>query len=466
MAEELRYVGPPVAEDDDVAYRGYVAEAMSADITAAEIDALIADKLSDYATKDYVAERDALNATPAYVDAGDATRLKLAHKDAPNGVPALDQFGRVDRARINAPSTQRYPKGLWTPTSYGTGQVSVSDSSEVQLFPPVTVTDPGYPYRLAVFGSIDAFSGSTDRNAPRIVVRVGSASGPIIASGIGCSENYGHFGSDMFDRELPNLGPGWSETWTGPGNGHARTDGTTAIYSIDGTSNARVGLFRRVGADAVTATNYQTIRWQNNLHCEEGSAFGTSARNLIHGRMSADGTHWAGFALDAGNARFAYRAGGNMVLGSPVTCPNDASAQFYAYLGTEQGERHFRLVRNGQTVLEHHDASGVTSMGPDYRGWGFGFRAGNYESFGISTRQARPASLHYIYVYDNTPDQSIQLSYAPTMIMPDQVASQPVRTGATTLHVRLMRHLWGSTTYSVWGGYDHHPNLSVLAIPA
>ena len=178
-----------------------------------------------------------------HVDAGDATRVKLAQKNIANGVAGLGASGQVPRNLIEVPDTQKYLKGPWSPSAYL--DHIVTTSAEVALF-PVVVADPGYPYRISVSGYVDAIPAWSPPSyapsgavIPSVIVRAGSASGPIVASGYGSSETYDYFGVDFFSRSGANLGGGWEEVWTGSGSGHARTDGNSAYYNRDGDSTAR-----------------------------------------------------------------------------------------------------------------------------------------------------------------------------------------------------------------------------------
>ncbi|QDH91874.1 hypothetical protein SEA_PHRAPPUCCINO_199 [Mycobacterium phage Phrappuccino] len=437
---------------------------MAEDMSASEIDARITSGLSAYATKSFVDSRDALNATPSYVDAGDATRLKQAQKNVANGVAGLGADGRVDRNQIGVSDTQRLPKGFWTPPNYGSGPVVIT-SGEATLF-PMPVTDPGYPYRLVVMGNIDALSGN-EGTAPRILVRVGSPSGPVIASGQGSPESYSYLGTDQFNRTGANLGSGWSELWVGSDSGHAEVSNGQAVYVKSGVSPSRAGLFRRTGNDATTETNYQEVDYVTTTSCDDGndlaSFLGVSARNFILGRASADLQNWCGFFLDAHDAQFGYRLNGTTnTLGSSVSCENTANTWFKGRFGTQAGERVFQLLRNNVPILTVNDTNAVTPMGTDYRGWGFGFRAGNHEVFGVPSQQAAPAFIDWITINDTVPGED-NSSFAPVYVIPESMATQAARTGATTLYVQLAET---GPAGAVGGGYTYHNNLSVMAIPA
>ena len=135
-------------------------------ISQDRVDELIAEGLSLFATKEYVDLQDAQNATAAYIDQQDALRLGLNHVNVDNGVPGLDSSGRVDKSRVNIPSTQEYPMAWWSPSAYNAGTVNATSESTVYT---MTVTDPGFPYRLVVSGTVDV---TTNTNGEYPIVRV------------------------------------------------------------------------------------------------------------------------------------------------------------------------------------------------------------------------------------------------------------------------------------------------------
>ncbi|UTQ78017.1 hypothetical protein [Mycolicibacterium phage Kashi_SSH1] len=113
----LKYVGRPVADDPDLAYRGYVSSVKAADLSTEAIDQTINNGLNTYASKVSVDDGDSLLATPQYVTDGDDTRLRLAQRGAPNGIAPLDAMGRIPASFIDAPTTQRWTRGPWAFTS-------------------------------------------------------------------------------------------------------------------------------------------------------------------------------------------------------------------------------------------------------------------------------------------------------------------------------------------------------------
>lgn len=182
----LKYVGAGPVADADIANDAYVLSLLAQNLAQPAVDALIVAGLASYATKTYVDAQDALNATKAYIDAADATRLHLSAIGTHGGPVGLDENGWIDPAVISIPSTQRWPGPGASPGSYNT---EVSVTTDTTIYTEV-VTDPGYPYNLLVFGSVDV-STFADGVTPLITVRAGTDTGPLVGTGYGAPESYG-----------------------------------------------------------------------------------------------------------------------------------------------------------------------------------------------------------------------------------------------------------------------------------
>lgn len=462
---ELKLVGPLASADNDISTRGYVTQATSTDMSASEIDSRVTDLLTVYSTKAYADTQDALNATSAYVDAGDATRLKLIQKDAVSGVAALDSSGRANRNLINTASGQRYPKGLWTPGSYGSPVTATS--GETALFSE-SISDPGYPYRLVVQGTLSGLSG-IEGAAPVVVVRAGNATtGQIVARGVGSTESYNYLGIDTFGRETSS-GLGGDGYWIeraetgmneGVGTGYARCTGGVATW-VPVAADANWLQFQRGGNDASTIDDYQEINlWMGSVPSALATT-GTNGSVRLYGRMNSGGTHWVAFDTTAIRTRLLYRNGGATVevpgTGTNITAsPTD---QWTGRFGTTSGKRWFQLLQNSSTRINWQDTGNVTAMDGAHRGWGFGMGAGWDTFFGVAYYQMPPGDVSQVTITDTVPGGDTN-SYCPVVLMPYQVANQTVMTGPTTLYYRL------AASALVGAGYNHTPNVSVLAVPA
>mgnify|MGYP001174114668 CR=1 FL=1 len=457
---ELRYVGAAAADPNDIGYRGYVSRVKSADMSSEAIDLRIEAGLSGYALKSYADERDQLLATPAYIDAADATRVKLAQKDAPNGVAALQaDTGRVHRNLINAASGQRYPVGLWAPGDYGS---PVATDTETTVF-AWDITDPGITYRLMVMGSL-AVASSHESALPEIRVRVGDPEqGPVIASGRG---SYGPLpDQDGFSRTGSDLGDGWDEHWTGTGTGHVQTGGGQAFYVTQGSSSTREGIFVRTGS--VSPGDSQEISW--TFGEENGSTNATRPCNYVFGRASADGQNWVGVNFRSrNNAADATEANRTVVhlaacvdgvisdISPGIWCPITSDAVYRLVIGTPGQQRRVLLYR-GETLI--FDLVEFThTVGQDYRGWGFGMRAG---STGFA--QIAPAGVDHILMRSTDHTSPATRTGSATVFPLDYHAQQPL-TGPVTLYVNVASV--GAPGAFVSAGYEGNMTLSALAIPA
>lgn len=154
----MKYVGANPVNSTDVATLGYVNSLGAANLSQSTVNTMITNALTGYVTKTYVDTQDALNATPAFVDAGDAAKLHLAQINNANGVAGLDATGRVPVARINRTGSQRWPKPYYTPSTYFASDTTYNGSAggavNEQVIYTYSLPDPGMTYRLLVFGSI------------------------------------------------------------------------------------------------------------------------------------------------------------------------------------------------------------------------------------------------------------------------------------------------------------------------
>lgn len=456
--------------DQQVATRGYlVANRGSGSLSSAAVTARISTGLAPYATKDYVTQRDSLLATVAQVNAGDAGKLKLSQRNTANGIAGLDSAGRVDIARISAPSTQRWLKGYYTPTAYPTEAVSATGSTEATVF-TLAVPDPGFDYRVLVNGHLDCHTATND-DAPVVVVRRGTTSGPIVARGTGSPQQY-RYAVDTFNRTSPTLGAGWDAVYTGTGAGHAETT-TKAFWVADGNAADRIGTFRKITDFATTVDDYQQISFEVADTIESGGIVGSQPHNRVYGRMKSDRSGYIAFDMTDTQCSLVCKSNGgeetvlvappnsgapfyNPVTNFGLTAGDQIVAQFGYYAATNK--RRFRLLRNGTVAIDYIDNALVSAIGSDYRGWGFGMQGGASLLFG----QRKPAALDWIALSDPLATWNADPEdYAPAVIVPTDLTSQPTITGATTLYVRL--RATSSATVSATTSY---PRLHVMVIPA
>lgn len=185
----LRYVGATPTAPQDLINKAYITNVLlAANLSQDTINSLISAGFSSYATKTYVDQQDALLATEDDIDAGDATRLHLSQVGVNSGVAGLGSTGRVDSARISVPSTQRWAKAFWSPSSYNATAVTATTTETTVYTCPVS--DPGFTYKLLVFGTVEGTVSLDNGEYPIVYVRVGSTSGQIVAYGGGTAESY------------------------------------------------------------------------------------------------------------------------------------------------------------------------------------------------------------------------------------------------------------------------------------
>ncbi|AEK06687.1 hypothetical protein PBI_SEBATA_247 [Mycobacterium phage Sebata] len=461
----LKYVGKAVAEDLDLANRGYVAGVKNADLSTEAIDQTINNGLNSYASKVLVDDGDALLATPQYITDADDLRLKLAQRGVPNGIAPLDAMGRIPASFIDAPTTQRWTRGPWAPNSYFGSPIQVNNT-EATLFTSA-ITDPGYPYRPVVFAQIDARS-NLDTEWPVITVRAGDeTTGEIVARGLGLADAYESSTiGDNFDRanSTTTIGTGWELT---------RMEGTEAggtigiinneAYWVRGATQPSAIMARRVDPDtATTATIWQRIVVNAGTDVGSNIISDRVPKTRIYMRMNPTRTQWVAWeitngtsASSGGNAqvRLIYvDNGAETQIGTVTNTQVAVNIPWVAYAGdyASDDQRLFRLYRNGVLLKEVRDEAGVTAIGNTNKGWGFGMHAAQW------VPQIEPFRITSIYASDGVPNSGhVQVS-------PINVGSLNVRTGPTTMYVRLARSGAAATVTA----FPYRSRLWALAIPA
>lgn len=460
----LKYVGVPVSLDPDLVYQDYATGIKGADLSTAAIDSAINSGLGSFTTKSYVDTRDALLATNAYVDAGDAARVRLSSKDVANGVAGLDATTKLDPNRFDVPSSQQFNRGPWTPAAYNTSNQSFSAETTLYTCP---VTDPGYSYRLVVFGEVDARNSLTSEY-PIVVVRVGSTSGQIISRGRGRAGTYnwstGLNGGDNFERSAPSdLGGSafWNSQFLAGSNvnGYDAISGGHEAQWVDTGGNTAYAMHQRTAtADATTQTDNQLVTLTaGTVVAETTPTFDSDdAATFLINRMSNDFANMVLVGLFSvtgqHQAQWLYRRNGTFT-----------SLNIHANITQSAGDvwslgcvgRLFTLSKNGATVSTWNDTGNVSLLGSTARGWGWGHQAAS-RSFGSA--QTTPGSVADARIQDN---DFIQSS-GPVMLVPQDLQSTSVLTGSTTLYVRGLRSGASSTVST----QPYRPRIHVMAVPA
>jgi len=255
----LSYVGPAATDTHDLVTLEYIQKVFtSVNMLQSQVDSLINTGLSGFVTVAYLTALVANNADKSFVDAGDATRLKLAQIGQPNGIVPLDDNGKVPVANINMVANQRFPQPFYSPEDYNAANVAATGATAQTLY-TCPVPDPGFTYKLLVFGEVDTET-SLDGAFSRIWVAVGSPTGPMVAVGAGQAETYkvaaqtafgsrsnadysdlytvppGMVAGDKFDIVLVGPGGGGRDAaipLVGGGGLHGAWYGITLTYGVD-----------------------------------------------------------------------------------------------------------------------------------------------------------------------------------------------------------------------------------------
>lgn len=437
---------------------------MSSNLTTTEIDNTITSALSGYVAQTYVDVQDELNATQFYIQQQDNLRLKLAQKDVANGVPSLDSTGRINPVRVGGSVSQRYPRGFWSPTAYNASSVLVSTNSDTEVY-TCGVTDPGYTYKLLVFGTFDGLS-STDGIAPVVSVRVGDTTGPIIAQGRGSLDSYNYWAWDNFNRIVfSGLGGSdyWEETYTGTAPGTIYVDGNQTRWNASGSSTDRQGFFRKTGPSATTYDDWQEITLRMSHAPEDTTDLGGRCRLYLYGRVNSSHSQHVYCYWDGRDTlHYGYSTAGSEVEISTHSLSMSEGDTLRLRCGADAGnKRLFEFLKNTTSLATWDDSSSsVTQMGANNRGWGWGIRPGGKDFLLALWAQTEPPGIDWITINDTIPGTDAS-SYAPVNVQPLNLASQSSWTGSKTLTVTVNR----SANSSAVALTTARPNLHVIAVP-
>lgn len=413
----LSYVGSAQQNPNDLVNDGYVNSLLSLDLPQATVDSLINSGLSGYVTKAYVDSQDALNATKAFIDAGDATRLHLSQVGVPNGVAGLNNLGRIDTGRVSVASTQRFPKPFYSPSAYNTAAVAAS-TAETQVYPAMSVADPGFTYKLLIFGAVDAAT-SVDGAYPIVRVRVGSMTGPIVAGGYGLGEKYtgGVLTPYTTHGSYSYTVPSWAQTvdCIALGAGGGGSLGSAGFFGLGaGPGNQGGG-----GAfSTVTLTRGTTLPTGGSLNTTVGTAGAAGANG---GASSVSATGMTTLTAAGGSS-----GGGTSSPGTKVFNGN-------SYVGGAT-----------QAITAGSGNPPGGGGGPGATGGG---SPGGPGADGAVWFLAAPSP--------NTPS-------GPVLLVPTPYNAQAAITGATSLYVTVQR----SDTASTQTVSTLRPSLYVVPIPA
>lgn len=459
---DLEYVGPVIDQNTDVSYRAYATQLMTANMTETQINTAITDALASYTNKSYVDTRDALNATQAYIQQQDSLRLKLAQKNINGGVAGLLANGKIDPARATNSAPQRWPRAFWSPAAYHASPVTLSTSTETAVY-TCGVTNPGYNYKLLVFGTVDGLS-AIDGVQPIVSVRTGGVSGPVIARGRGISDSYNYWAADGFDRTtVEGLGGSqyWDETWIGNVEGKVYVDGSQARWETAGAGFSKHGIFRKSGTAVETWDDWQTIQFRISREPQSVTISGQPGRLYAYGRMNAAKTQYVYFNLMRTELSYGYATSGTEIEVASLTLSMSVGDVFTTRFGTASGKRFFQFQKNSDTPMVNlNDSSNLTVMGPNNRGWGWGIKPGASEFGGVFYDQQEPPAIDWITINDLAPGVDGS-SYGPINLRPVDPSTQATLSGNQTLTITVNR----SSTSGAVSLTTFKPTLYVMAVP-
>jgi hypothetical protein len=243
-----------------------------------------------------------------------------------------------------------------------------------------------------------------------------------LRSDTGCWQSYPNIDSFEFayedmtdtftlDRTVErDLGPNWPQDYNGDGGGFSYSNGNQAVW-LDDPEDTWTTLSREVVngpyKDFATATDNQVINIVLGSF-QELALFWDQAHNDIWGRMgrNLDGT-WNGYGirLRLGAGYIQLTRYNNYVptvmrewglLDWQTWIPPLPGEKFTLVCGYEGSPRMFKVFRNGTEIISFQETGTGSALGSDYRGIGFGQRAG-----AALLTQATPANVRKISAGDN-----------------------------------------------------------------
>ena len=484
----LKNVGKTVQSDSgntarayDLVDEDYISTLIATNLSQGTVDSLVASSLSPYASIAYANTAMSVLATPAYVITNDTNYIPLSTIGQPSGPIALDAGGKVPVGLITTANTQRWPAPFWTPATYASGPVTTTAGAATQLFTS-SQPYPGFTYKLMVTGMVDASVALDNGEYPQVLVRQGSTTGPIVASGYGIAESY-LWGAFSFSAATESSTIN-SAVW-------AQYGGSSPIYA-DSNNQAEVAAdaatVRVRNLDSVFGTTIGDNQIITMTLGSTASGF-HGATNDIYGRMDSTGNSYVRCQLDGTNASLFCRvsSGSEVAIGSPVSCSTSVGDVYALYCGTNTSSRQFLLYKNGSLFATWNDANSSSVIGAAYRGWGFGMTGGIYSytyyqwepyyyqingqwTIGYnnvaSTAYAgtSPYSVASLSIVDpaNPITQGGGNNYGMATIIPTPLSSQSALTGATTLYVMLSSSGSSSTITSS----TLRQSLWIMPVPA
>lgn len=412
------------------------------------------------ATTMYVNARDNLYADLPYAQAGDAARVQIANKDAASGVLALGPTGRASPARFTEGTTQSYPQSFWTPTTYNNTVTGIVSDTELY---PITVSDPGYPYKVLVYGTVECRCDpvgvvATPGQYVTVMVRQGDpVTGAVVGMGQGGTDAYIlPILADSDDFSFPSgLDPSkWAAI---AGTGFNPIVVNTGTQSVTPTSNER-DLSQWIGPQP--AGDRLMITWTNaNMSfgslriylCGNAPAWTSWAMLEITRQGPGAGADVAWIYTGTGLPSAAH--GTAQKHGDIVGNVNSAGVNILDYDPTNGTGGTFTLHIDGVQILQWNDSGQVVTHGT------------GHQAVAVMTNSGDNVGAFQGYGIDNfaIADPTANVATTAAHVIPVGFSAAPTTTGSgTTLHVRVNRGA-GTTGQTVT---NYHPSLCVTTVPA
>jgi hypothetical protein len=441
-------VGSSPADSTDIVYKKYLTSLASLSLTEAQVTAKINERFSviPFALNTYVSTAVSVLGTQSFVDSGNGngtttgkvrsfTPAEATSGVRPNGPVALNSSGRIPKNRISVPSAQRWPQAFWSSSHI----VANGISSETTVF-TVSVNTALTSYKLLVTGTLNA-KITADGQQPLVQVRVGSATGPVVASGYGVAESYpGGVATQISSPgSYSYLIPSWCDKLdvVALGGGGGGVNGGFLLSGGGGGAGQwrHVTLTRGTGAGLLPLTT-------TTLSGVVGAGASNANFNIFGNHGSPGGSTTCSGAgmttLSAPGGETGANQGSTMQGDSPGNYPPTGKLNGFVYAG------------GGTAGSNDRTNPAVVGQFP-----GGGGQGGHFQGSIPGAPGASGAIVFYAYTNDD-------VNYGQAGIVPKPLSAQSILTSPTTLYVTVSRSgTTGTVTTSTL-----NPQISVMVVPA
>lgn len=271
----LRFVGGSVGDSNEISTKEHIENLLDGNLTQDQVNTIISNRLSAYATKTYVDTKDSQLADSAFIDAQDSSRLDRSQLNQIFMPFTLDGDGKIPARFVKVTDTQKFPS-IAVATEGGGGTTSASTP-----LLSLSVPDPGYSYKLLVFGTVSAVASADNGLYPYVLVtRTG---GQVVARGNGIAEAY----------QTPAPGAVSSRMYAKPFKPTTSKDSGGGLQTLTRNSDWQLLSWMPVNSDVYTSTvnspYLEATSSMTGVTISANMSFsgGVLAKNFINGEIGS-----------------------------------------------------------------------------------------------------------------------------------------------------------------------------------